>query len=104
VHFTLKSESNAVDSATERIKHILEAKYEAADLNKLVSACDHSIFPKQQQLKQLLDTFKSLFDGTLDTWKGDPYNIELKSVPTPYHARDFPIPKINETNNTNGGD
>jgi hypothetical protein len=39
-------DSNAVDSATERIKHILEAKYEAADLNKLVSACNHLLFPQ----------------------------------------------------------
>ncbi len=46
-------DSDAIDSATERIKGILEAKYEAADLTKLVSACDHLLVPQQQQLKRL---------------------------------------------------
>jgi Retroviral aspartyl protease len=41
-------DSDAIDSATERIKGILEAKYEAADLTKLVSACDHLLVPQQQ--------------------------------------------------------
>jgi hypothetical protein len=50
----------------------LKAKYEAADLNKLVSACDHLLFPHQQQLIQLLDTYEGLFDETLGTWQGDP--------------------------------
>ncbi len=89
-------DSDAMDSATERIKGILEAKYEAADLNKLAMDCDHLLVQQQQQLKQLFHKFDDLFDGTLGTWKGDPYNIELKADATPYHARAYPIPKIHE--------
>jgi RNase H-like domain found in reverse transcriptase/Reverse transcriptase (RNA-dependent DNA polymerase)/Integrase zinc binding domain len=89
-------DSNVLDSATERIKHILEAKYEPADLNKLVTSCAHLNLPQQKQLKSLLYQFKDLFDGNLGTWKGDPYNIELKADATPYHARAYPIPKIHE--------
>jgi hypothetical protein len=40
--------------------------------------------------------YESLFDGTLGTWKGEDYNIELRSDATPYHARAFPIPRIHE--------
>jgi hypothetical protein len=31
-----------------------------------------------------------------DTWKGEPYNIELKPDATPYHARPFPIRKVHK--------
>ena len=89
-------DSDAMDSATERIKGILEAKYEAADLTKLAMDCDHLSVQQQKQLKQLFYKFEDLFDGTLGTWKGDPYNIELKADATPYHARAYPIPKIHE--------
>jgi hypothetical protein len=37
-----------------------------------------------------------LFDGTLGTWKGGQYDIDLKADAKPYHARSFPIPKIHE--------
>ena len=34
-----------------------------------------------------------MFDGTLGTWKGSAYDIELKPDATPYHARAYNIPK-----------
>jgi len=37
-----------------------------------------------------------LFDGSLGTWTGDDYDIELRSDATPYHARAFPIPRVHE--------
>ena len=40
--------------------------------------------------------YESLFDGTLGTWKGEDYDIELCSDAIPYHARAFPIPHIHE--------
>ena len=44
----------------------------------------------------LLEEFKDLFDGTLGTWTGDPYEIELKEGAKPFHARPFPIPRVHE--------
>ena len=35
-----------------------------------------------------------MFDGTLGTWEGSDYNIELKPDAQPYHARAFPIPRV----------
>ena len=40
--------------------------------------------------------YESLFDGSLGTWKGEDYDIELRSDAKPYHARAFPIPRIHE--------
>jgi predicted aspartyl protease len=90
------ADSPTMDAATERIKHILDAKYEAANLKEIADSCTHLTEEKRQSLQILLEKYKSLFDGSLGTWTGDPYNIELKPDATPYHARAFPIPKVHE--------
>ena len=76
--------------------HILDAKYEAVNLQEIASNCSHLNKDEQHSLYKLLNKYNSLFDGSLGTWTGDPYNIELKPDATPYHARAFPIPKIHE--------
>ena len=94
-HFNI-SDSTQVDEATMRIKDILDAKYEKADLDKIVAGCDYLDATQQHQLKQVLTKHQDLFDGTLGTWTGDPYHIDLKPGVTPYHARAYPIPKVYE--------
>ena len=84
------------DEDLERIKRILDAKYEKADLNKVVENCTHLTPTEKQKLYNLLKKYEDLFDGTLGKWKGEPYHIELKEGATPYHARAWPIPKIHE--------
>jgi hypothetical protein len=86
----------AVADATKRIKEILEAKYEKADIPKLVSEQKHLKTSHQTKLRTLLTEFEDLFDGTLGKWRGRDYNIELKENATPYHARPYPIPKAYE--------
>ena len=93
--FAIK-DSSALDDATERIKKILDAKYEAADISKIVTNCTHLSQEEQSGLHKVLTKYSSLFDGSLGTWKDEEYNIELKPDATPYHARAFPIPKIHE--------
>jgi hypothetical protein len=82
--------------AAERIKEILDAKYEPANLDELTANCTHLTEEQQEQLNTLLKKYKTLFDGTLGYWKGEDYDIELRSDATPYHARPFPIPRIHE--------
>jgi hypothetical protein len=94
-HFHI-ADSPSLDDATERIKHILDAKYEAANLQEIANSCTHLSDDEQQSLHMLLNKYNSLFDGSLGTWTGEPYNIELKQDATPYHARAFPIPKVHE--------
>ena len=87
------AESMAVNEATDRIKSILDAKYEAADLEQVCSAQDHLAIAEQQKLLALLNKYKDLFDGTLGKWKHNPIELELKPEAEPYHARPYPVPR-----------
>jgi hypothetical protein len=86
-------EAMAVQEAADRIKEILDAKYEAADLEKVCSSQSHLLVDQQKQLLKLLNSFADLFDGTLGKWNQEPVKLELKPDATPYHARPFPVPK-----------
>ena len=37
-----------------------------------------------------------MFDGTLGTYNGSEYTIEIREGARPYHAKPFPIPRIHE--------
>jgi len=89
-------ESDALVSATERLKKILDAKYEKADLEEICRSCSHLSSDDQRKLLSVLKKHETLFDGTLGCWNGRDYDIELKPGVTPYHARPFPIPRIHE--------
>ena len=89
-------DSKPLQEATSRMKQILEAKYEPANLNEVVDACKHLHTNERQALHKLLSKYKGLFDGTLGHWKDELYHIELKENAKPYHARAYPIPKSYE--------
>ena len=89
-------DSSSLDEATERIKRILEAKYEPANIDEEIKRCDYLDEIKKEELKRLLRKHSKLFDGSLGKWTGTPYSIDLKEGATPYHARAYPIPKIHE--------
>ncbi len=90
------AETETLKSATERLKQILDAKYEKANLHELVRECSYLTQDEQFKLLKLLRKHEHLFDGTSGRWDGRPYNIELKPDAKPYHARAFPIPKVHE--------
>jgi hypothetical protein len=50
-----------------RIQEIMDVKYAPADINEMVSKCDHLTNTERSDLKMLLHKFESLFDGTLGT-------------------------------------
>ena len=89
-------ESKAVQADLERLSTILDAKYQPADLDKVVKECSHLQKEEQVKLRQLLERYKTLFDGTLGKWKDLAYDVELKEDAKPYHARPYPIPKAYE--------
>ena len=37
-----------------------------------------------------------MFDGTLGSYTGSDYTIQLKENTSPYHAKPFPVPRIHE--------
>ena len=87
-------DSGATDDATERLKKILDAKYEKANLREIADASTHLTVEEREELYELLQKYESLFDGELGVWKDEEYNIELKPDVQPYHARAFPVPHI----------
>jgi len=86
----------SVLEATDRLRQILNAKYEKSNLDEIAANCTHLDEEEQSKLNQLLKKYEHLFDGTLGLWTGDDYEIELKEGATPYHSRAYPIPKIHE--------
>ena len=87
-------DSPALDDATERLKNILDAKYEAADLEQICREADYLSTDEQDKLIALLRKYETLFDGTLGQWNGEPYEIDLQPDAKPYHAKAFPIPRV----------
>ena len=77
-------DSFAMDEASDRIKQIIDAKYEPADLNEvIVQECKHLNKEKQASLHQLLSKYESLFDGTLGQWTEEPHDIKVRKEVTP---------------------
>jgi hypothetical protein len=68
------SESMAVEDTTEWIKKILDAKYQATDLEKVCLSQSHLKYQQQRKLFDLLNKFSDLFDGTLGKWNQIPSN------------------------------
>jgi hypothetical protein len=89
-------ESAALCEASARVQKILEAKYEPANLEEITRGITHLTDAEQTRLLELLQKYEHLFDGTLGTWTGEPYDIKLKKGAKPYHVRPFPVPKIHE--------
>jgi hypothetical protein len=71
-------ESQALNEASLHLK-ILDAKYEPANIDKIVWECEYLTVDKQMQLLSLLYKYEHLSDGSLGIWHNEPYNIELKS-------------------------
>ena len=67
-------EQDEFDEASKRLRQILEAKYEPADLDKMVAECDLNADQKIGLL-QLLQKYDELFDGTLGTFGMEPYEL-----------------------------
>jgi len=90
-------EPTATRELTQRAVRILDAKYEAADLPKVVADCKHLTTRQQGQLLKLLLDFKPLFDGSLGEWQGAPVTLTLKPGAKPFHVkRAFPVPQIHK--------
>jgi predicted aspartyl protease len=87
-------EPDSIADATERVKKILDAKYEKANLHEVAQDAEHLSETERQELLRFLQTYEDLFDGSLGKWNMGAYDIELRPDATPYHARAFPIPQV----------
>ena len=60
--------SENVRTAAKRLRVILDAKYEKADLHKVMeNRCQHLTMTKRNELLKLLQKLEELFNGTLGT-------------------------------------
>ena len=87
-------DSKSVAESTKRIKEILKAKYEPANLKKICQEHKELNVKEKRKLFKLLTKYSTLFDGSLGTWKGSKVKLELKEGAQPYHSKAFPIPRI----------
>ena len=89
------TEPHSTREETARVQKILDAKYEAADLEKIVEEnCSHLTRMQRLQLLNLLRKHESMFSGELGEWKNETVHFELKPNAKPYRGRPFPIPQI----------
>jgi hypothetical protein len=87
LNHSLAMEPQSTQEATKRVTRILDAKYQKADLQAIVKdKCNHLSADQQKKLLQLLQKYKSLFDGTLGDWKTKPVSFQLKEGVSPYHG------------------
>ena len=72
------NDPQAVEDRATRVKEILDAKCEPADLEQVCRAQDQLEQEQQRKLLELLRRYSELFDGTLGVWKGSAVDLELK--------------------------
>ena len=67
VIFQLAVEPNAVQKASHRVSHILDASYEKVNLVEVVkNHCYHLSRDRCKEILKLLFQFEDLFDGALE--------------------------------------
>ena len=63
VNNSMAHEPHSTQEATQQVVHILDAKYEKADLQSVVSAnCTHLSLQDQNKLPELLTEYEELFE------------------------------------------
>ena len=81
----------------EQYRNVIDAKYKKANLNEVLEInYEHLSNKQKRKLLTLLSKYETLFDGTLGTWKGLEYDIELKEGVKPYYGRPYTVPKAFE--------
>jgi hypothetical protein len=91
------TEPLATKEETERVTRILDAKYEKADLPKIVEEnCPHLDESQKGALLELLQRHESMFQGKLGQWIGEEVHFDLKEGAKPWQGRPYPVPKIHE--------
>ena len=92
-------EPQSTEEATQHAIHILDAKYEKADLQSVVDTnCPYLSLPDQNKLLDLLTKYEDLFDGTLSDWNTEPVSFDLKDGAKPHHGRAYPFPPAHKEN------
>ena len=84
-NFTIQ-ESKNVNSATNRIQKILDAKYKKANLKEITNKLKYLNSDKEFLINRLSKKYENKFDGTLRNYTSTEYKIELLKEAHPVHA------------------
>jgi len=87
------ADSDPAEDAAHRVKRILDAKCDKADIEKI---CAEQAEPDKQQREQLavlLCKHEGLFDGQSGGWHGQEVKLELQEGAKPYHAHAYNAPR-----------
>jgi len=91
VHYV--ADSDPAEDAAHRVKRILDAKHEKADIDKICLEQAELDQEQRNQLAVLLRKYEALFDGQLGRWHGQEVKLELKEGAKPCHAQAYNIPR-----------
>ena len=94
-HFYINDPQDIMTEA-DKMSSILDAKYEKANLDKVAKETLHISNSEKSKLKNLLQKYEELFDGTIGTWNMDRHKVNLKDDVKPYHGRPYQVPKAHE--------
>jgi len=72
------ADSDPVEDAVHRVKHILDVKYNKADIEKICEEQAELDKQQREQLAALLRKYEVLFDGQLGRWHGQEVKLELQ--------------------------
>ncbi len=97
---SMAHEPAGMQDVTKWVVHILDAKYEKADFQSVVSAnYTHLSLPDQNKLLELLKVVEELFDETLGDWNTEPVSFEQKEGTKPISRQAVPGTKVTQSNN-----
>jgi hypothetical protein len=77
----------------------LDAEYKPASLDDVIKTCENLHVEEQHQLKELLQKYEHLFDGTLGELNMETVPISLQLMDPnckPIHARTYTVPRSME--------
>jgi len=82
------ADSDPVEDDVHRVKRILDAKHDKADVDKICEEQAELDKQQREQLAVLLRKCEALFDGQLlvGRWHGQEVKLELQEGAKPYHA------------------
>jgi len=87
------ADSDPVEDAAHRVKRILGAKCDKADVEKICEEQAELDKQQREQLEESLRKCKALFDGQLGRLHGQEVKLELQEGAKPCHARAYNAPR-----------
>jgi len=87
------ADSDPAEDAAHRVKRILDAKCDKADIEKICAEQAELNKQQREQLAVLLCKHEALFDGQSGRWHGQEVKLELQDGAKPYHARAYDTPR-----------